>query len=179
MGSGVLFSAFSKIQEDQTRLRAAYMKIILTLSLVCFPVFSGLFVVAPSVIYVCFGEKWLPSAVPLQILCIAGILRMYLQITSTAINAMGYVATEVWHERRCASSIGCWMLDWKFLGDSGCIDSSNTYDRRLGRFNNQLFLHAYRLKYYRIRLASNSCCRFVTCHDSNGASLSKMVRRGD
>jgi len=124
IGSGVLFSAFSKIQEDQTRLRAAYMKIILTLSLVCFPVFSGLFVVAPSVIYVCFGEKWLPSAVPLQILCIAGILRMYLQITSTAINAMGYVATEVWMRGAALLllGVGCWIGSfWGIAGVSTAV----------------------------------------------------------
>jgi O-antigen/teichoic acid export membrane protein len=124
IGSGVLFSAFSKLQEDQRRLRAAYMKVVLTLSLVCFPVFFGIFLVAPSLIHVLFGEKWLSSVVPLQILCIAGILRMYLQVTSTAINAMGYVGVEVWIRAvtLVLLTVGCWLGSfWGIVGVSVAV----------------------------------------------------------
>jgi len=96
IGAGVLFSAFSRMQDDQERLRSAYTKIILTLTLVCFPFFVGLFLVAPSAIYVLLGEKWMASVVPLQILCLAGLFRTHLHVTGTVINAMGKVALEVW-----------------------------------------------------------------------------------
>jgi PST family polysaccharide transporter len=96
IGAGVLFPAFSRIQDDQERLRSAYRKIILSLTLVCFPFFFGLFLVSPSAIYVLFGEKWMASVVPLQILCLAGLFRTHLHITGTVINAMGRVAPEVW-----------------------------------------------------------------------------------
>jgi O-antigen/teichoic acid export membrane protein len=109
--SMMLFSAFSKIQDDQQKIRKAYSKVIMTLSLLCFPVFSGLILVAPTFVTVVFGEKWLPSALPLQILCIAGIFRMHLQVTSTIVNALGKVAVEIW--RRTAAlvllTIGCWL----------------------------------------------------------------------
>jgi O-antigen/teichoic acid export membrane protein len=110
IGAGVLFSAFSKIQDDHDRLRAVYTKVILTLSLVCFPFFFGLFLVAPSFIYVLFGEKWLPSVVPLQILCVAGLLGMHLHVTSTVINATGRVAPEVWIRAVALIllALGCW-----------------------------------------------------------------------
>jgi PST family polysaccharide transporter len=124
ISGGVLFSAFSKIQDDNGRLRAAYMKVILSLSLICFPVFFGLFLVAPSFIHVLFGEKWLPSVVALQILCVAGVLRMYLQVTSTVINAMGYVAAEVWIRAVAfvLLTIGCWFGSfWGIAGVSTAV----------------------------------------------------------
>jgi O-antigen/teichoic acid export membrane protein len=96
IGAGVLFPAFSRIQDDQKRLRSVYTKIVLTLSLVCFPFFIGLFLVAPSAIYVLFGEKWMASVVPLQILCLSGLLKTHLHVSGTVINAMGKVAPEVW-----------------------------------------------------------------------------------
>lgn len=95
IGAGVLFPALSRIQDDQERLRSAYRKIILSLTLICFPFFFGLFLVAPSAIYVLFGEKWMASVVPLQILCLAGLFRTHLHVTGTVINAMGRVAPEV------------------------------------------------------------------------------------
>ncbi len=96
IAAGVLFPAFSKIQDDQERLRSVYAKIILSLTLVCFPFFVGLFLVAPSAICVLFGEKWMASVIPLQILCLAGLFRTHLHVTGTVINAMGKVAPEVW-----------------------------------------------------------------------------------
>ena len=111
IGSGVLFPAFSRIQDDQERLRSAYRKIVLSLTLVCFPFFFGLYLVSPSAIYVLFGEKWMASVVPLQILCLAGLFRTHLHITGTVINAMGRVAPEV--RIRAAAfillTIGCFI----------------------------------------------------------------------
>ncbi len=107
----VLFSAFSRIQNDHSKFYQAYQKVILTLSLVYFPFFFGLFLVAPSFIRVLFGDKWIPSVVPLQILCVAGLLRMHLQVTSTMVNAMGEVAAEA--SRRALAFVllatGCWF----------------------------------------------------------------------
>jgi O-antigen/teichoic acid export membrane protein len=109
--SMILFSAFSKIQDDQQKIRDAYNKVIMTLSLLCFPVFFGLILVAPAFIAVVFGEKWLPGAVPLQILCVAGILRMHLQVTSTIVNALGKVSAEIWRRAMALLllGLGCWF----------------------------------------------------------------------
>jgi len=106
----VLFSAFSKIQDDRSRLMAAYHKVIFALSLVIYPVFFGLFLVAPSFIHVLFGEKWMPSVLPLQIMCVAGLMRMHLQVTSTVINSIGKVAPEVWIRAIgfVLLIVGCW-----------------------------------------------------------------------
>jgi PST family polysaccharide transporter len=93
--SSVLFPAFSRIQTDRDRLRAAFQKTLLSLSLVGYPVFAGLIVLAPEVIRVLLGAQWIPSIVPFQILGIAGVPRIVTQVTSSIINATGTVAPEV------------------------------------------------------------------------------------
>jgi len=72
--TGVSFPAFSKIQDDQERLKRGYLKNVTYIALFSFPLLGGLAVVAPEFIKVVFGHKWIPAIVPLQILSIAGIL---------------------------------------------------------------------------------------------------------
>jgi O-antigen/teichoic acid export membrane protein len=120
----VLFSAFSRLQDSRSRLLAAYNKVMLTISLATYPLFFGLVIVAPSFIHVVFGEKWLPSVVPLQIMCLAGVMRVQLQVASTLINAMGKVSGEIW--QRAAAllllAIGCWVgSQWGIVGVSAAV----------------------------------------------------------
>jgi len=115
----VLFSAFSTINNDRGRLVAAYKKVLLLLSLVCFPIFLGLIIVAPIFINVVFGEKWMGSVLPLQILCVGGAMRMHLRVTGTLLNAVGKVASEV--KKRGITlgflTIGCWFgSNWGIPG---------------------------------------------------------------
>jgi len=117
--SPVLFSAFSKMDNDVERIKKAYGKIVLTMSIVIFPIFFGLCVVAGPFISVVYGSKWIPSVLPLQILCLAGIMRMELRVASTVLNAMGQVGFEVW--RRGIALVllaaGCfWGSQWGIIG---------------------------------------------------------------
>jgi len=70
----VTFPAFSEVQDDNVRLRRAYLKSITYISLITFPLLACLFAVAPEFVKVIYGEKWGPAILPLQILCIAGAL---------------------------------------------------------------------------------------------------------
>lgn len=120
----VLFSAFSKIQDDHARFVTVYHKVMLTLSLIAYPILFGLCIVAPAFIHVLYGEKWMPSVVPLQIMCVAGVMRIHLQVTSTVINAMGKVAGDVW--RRALAFVmlafGCWLgSSWGIVGVSVAV----------------------------------------------------------
>lgn len=91
----VLFPAFSRIQQEPGRLRAAYRKTVLSLSVVCYPIFGSLIVLAPEFIEVVYGRKWLGAILPFQILCLAGLPRVLAQVTGSLINAMGSVGREV------------------------------------------------------------------------------------
>ena len=70
----VTFPVFSTIQEDNTRIRMGYLKAIKYTSLITFPLLTGLAIVAPLLIPTLIGEKWMPMVLPLQILCVAGII---------------------------------------------------------------------------------------------------------
>jgi O-antigen/teichoic acid export membrane protein len=68
----VMFPSFSIIQNDDRRIREGYLKLLKYISLVTFPMMSGLFIVAPEFINVIYGAKWEPTVKILQIFCLVG-----------------------------------------------------------------------------------------------------------
>jgi PST family polysaccharide transporter len=73
--TSVTFPAFSKIQDDNQKLKDAYLKVVQYISLITFPMIAGLFIVAPEFIVVIYGSKWVSMILPLQLLCPAGALK--------------------------------------------------------------------------------------------------------
>lgn len=71
----VVFASFSRIQEDNLRLRRAYLKTITYITVVTFPLVVGMFITAPELIRTVYGEKWSNSILPLQIMCVAGLIK--------------------------------------------------------------------------------------------------------
>ncbi len=101
----VSFRIFALIQEDPERLRRAYGKVILSMSLVGYPLFATLIVVAPQFIVVAFGDQWVPATLPFQILCAAGALRLLNTYASSIIQATGLIWSEVWRKMLYATLI--------------------------------------------------------------------------
>lgn len=85
----VLFPAFSDIQDDKKRVRSAYIKVIRSISLITFPMMIGLMIVAKEFILTCYGIKWEPVVVPLQLLCINGALQSIGTTVGTVFNSQG------------------------------------------------------------------------------------------
>jgi O-antigen/teichoic acid export membrane protein len=69
----VTFPAFSRIQEEDVRLRKGYLKTIAVISLVTFPLLTGLVFLAPEFVQVVYGPQWEPAVLPLQAMCVAGL----------------------------------------------------------------------------------------------------------
>lgn len=86
----VSFRMFSMFQDDRERLRRVYQKVTLSTSLVGYPLFAGLAVVAPELFDVVFGPPWRPSVVPFQILCVSSMLRWRSQFDAAAVDARGW-----------------------------------------------------------------------------------------
>ncbi len=78
----VSFPLMSKLQNDNERLQKIYNKTINYLSSINFLIFGGLFVLAPEVVLIVFGSKWV-SAIP-----VVRILSVFAAIRSTA-NPVG------------------------------------------------------------------------------------------
>lgn len=73
--SKVSFPAFSTMQNDLPRFRAAYVQSLRYIAVLTFPLFTGLVLLAPELIPVFYGEKWHSLVLPLQILCPMGFLK--------------------------------------------------------------------------------------------------------
>ncbi|MBU1044908.1 MAG: MOP flippase family protein [Candidatus Omnitrophica bacterium] len=72
---GVMFPAFSKIQDDLEKVRANYLKMVKAIALISFPLMLGMFVLAPEFIRIVFGIKW-EQAIPIvRILSFCGMLQ--------------------------------------------------------------------------------------------------------
>ncbi len=63
---------FVQVGDEKERLQRAFRKMLRFTSLISFPAMFGLVLVAPEFITIAVGEKWLPSAEIMQMLCIAG-----------------------------------------------------------------------------------------------------------
>lgn len=71
----VTFPAFSKIQDDNHKMRKGYSKAINYISMLSFPMLIGMIAVAPEFIRLVYGPKWESSIIILQILCLVGIFK--------------------------------------------------------------------------------------------------------
>lgn len=71
----VTFPAMAKVQNDSDTLRRVYLKTINYLSSVNFPIYAMLIVLAPEIVYILFGDKWMAAVPIVQILSIYGALR--------------------------------------------------------------------------------------------------------
>jgi O-antigen/teichoic acid export membrane protein len=91
----VLFPTFSRIQDDNQRLIAGYSKVVTATTLLSFPFLAGLLLVAPSFISVIYGDKWLPAVLPLQIMCLAGMMKSVSTFVGSIVDAKGKVMAEV------------------------------------------------------------------------------------
>jgi PST family polysaccharide transporter len=94
-GPSISFRIFSLIHEDHERFRRGFKQIVLAVSLVGYPIFTALILLAPDLIPVLFGPRWTPSVLPFQILCAAGMLKLLTTYTVTATQAKGMIWSEV------------------------------------------------------------------------------------
>jgi O-antigen/teichoic acid export membrane protein len=94
--SSVAMPTFSRLQEDREMLRRAFYKATQLTSLVAFPAFLGTLVLAPELIRVAFGEKWLASVPVMQMLSLVGMLRTVAYFKGSVFMAMGKPAWRLW-----------------------------------------------------------------------------------
>ncbi len=111
-GPSVSFRIFSLIHEDRERFRRAYRKVILSVTLVGYPVLTGMIVTAPEFIEVMFGSRWLPAVPAFQILCVANLLRILNIYAATATQAKGQIWPEV--KRKALFTVVLVAAVWAF-----------------------------------------------------------------
>jgi PST family polysaccharide transporter len=105
------FRIFSIIHDEPARFRRAYSRLILTISLIGLPAFTGAIVVAEPLFVVMYGEKWLPAVLPFQLLCVGGILKLLNAYASQANEAVGNVWPQARRQAVGAMAViaGAWL----------------------------------------------------------------------
>jgi PST family polysaccharide transporter len=85
----VAFPIFSKIQDDSARLKSAFYEVTQLQSIMAFPIFLGIFIVAPEAVRVLYSDKWISSIPVVQILMLMGIVRSATYFYSSIFRAAG------------------------------------------------------------------------------------------
>jgi PST family polysaccharide transporter len=94
-GPSTSFRIFALIHEDHERFRRAYRKVVLAVTVLGYPILTALILIAPDLIHVLFGSRWMGTVLPFRILCVAGMLRLLNTYASTATQARGMIWSEV------------------------------------------------------------------------------------
>ena len=89
MINGVFFPSYAKIKNDTRRLTRAYMKSLRFVLMLMFPMALGMLVVAPELVPIVFGEKWIPMILTLQIYSVLVLTRPISSNTYPLFMALG------------------------------------------------------------------------------------------
>ncbi len=73
--SQVTFPAYSKMQGDIPRLKAAYLDVLKLTAFISIPLAGGIFILAPEFTLIFLGAKWMAMVPAIQILVLAGLVR--------------------------------------------------------------------------------------------------------
>jgi O-antigen/teichoic acid export membrane protein len=86
----VAFPAYARMQDDPQQLGASFLKAVRLVMLATCPIYFGLSVVAPDLVAVLLGEKWLAMAPLMTILAFAMPAQTLHILFSPAVNALGH-----------------------------------------------------------------------------------------
>jgi lipopolysaccharide exporter len=94
----VMFSALSKIQDDDERFRNAYVRSLRLLSLITFPITAGLALTAGEFIGAVAKPEWADAVVIVRIFCLTGFLESVATTVGWIFFARGKTDWEfLWH----------------------------------------------------------------------------------
>ncbi len=85
----ILLSYYSRIKEHSEKLNIIFLDIVKTTIWLLYPILLGLALISNELVPIVFGEKWLPMAFPLTILCVYGLARAIADIIHPLILSLG------------------------------------------------------------------------------------------
>jgi O-antigen/teichoic acid export membrane protein len=119
----VLLSAFSRIQDDNQRLAAAFLKANAFTSIVSVPFFILIFTFSKEMMraisFLNHSDAWLPAALPLKIFSLLGLLFVFSSFTGTLWLAKGKVRLRIYWETVGLATIVIAVLAGRPFGING------------------------------------------------------------
>ena len=96
MLGGIAQPVFAKTEEDTVRQKRIFRKLLRFTAFVSFPAMFGLALVSKEFIVILLTEKWLESALMMQMLCIAGAFGPISGLFINLIISRGHSTTYMW-----------------------------------------------------------------------------------
>lgn len=85
----VAFPAFSRLKGEPERMRKAFYRVTRMTSLISFPAFALIAVLAPTLVPVVFGKQWIDSIPVMQVLSLIGIVQSVSFFNGSVLRALG------------------------------------------------------------------------------------------
>lgn len=83
----ITFPLYSELQDDLVLFRSAFRKVLSLITAISIPASVGIMVLAPLLINGLYGSKWSPVILPLQFLCVFGMVRSILSVCGNVFYA--------------------------------------------------------------------------------------------
>ncbi len=87
--SGLLFPAFSSVQDQSERAREMFLKFIRVVSLIAFPIVALQWATAPLYVGAIYGQKWMEAVLAFKLIALYGVGRAVCAPALTIVSAMG------------------------------------------------------------------------------------------
>lgn len=87
--SRVSFPLYSKLQDNLSKLKDAYLKVLQLVTFISFPMAGLIFILAPEFTRLFLGEEWIPAVPAIQVLAFAGLIRSIITTTLPLFRAIG------------------------------------------------------------------------------------------
>jgi PST family polysaccharide transporter len=81
--------AVARIQNEPDKVERLLFTATRMANLAVYPAFIGIAAIAPVLVQVVFGDKWMPAVPLLQILTISGLARIYVDMSSATLRGLG------------------------------------------------------------------------------------------
>lgn len=85
----VMFPSMSIIQADKKRVREVYLRTTRAVTLIVFPMLTGVFVIADTFVFGVLGEQWREVIPVLRLFCIAGMFSAIASINPAVYQSQG------------------------------------------------------------------------------------------
>lgn len=85
----VLFPHMARIHDDKEKMKEYSQRVMIVATFAIFPVMLYLISFAKPIVVLLYSDKWLPSAIFFQILCLEGIVHSMIHINRQILKALG------------------------------------------------------------------------------------------
>ncbi|WP_376788665.1 oligosaccharide flippase family protein [Thermoflexus sp.] len=119
------FYTYARLQDDRPRLEKTVTMVTWAIGMIAIPSAIAVFIAAPEIVVLLYGERWRPSVLFLQILIAFFVVRPHLENAGVLLNAMGRpvrAATLLWSQVGVLGIAGIPLtMRWGALGTCAAV----------------------------------------------------------